>query len=120
MSQLDRVGGSSGTCNARTKAKDESTADELSSVVCSRLYSSANNDQRTANEDADSTTVTVCKETSEGECHDLSAVVDDEDDASTAAFTTETECILVALHCIDGAHQGRVVAVQSRDKVPDG
>jgi len=120
MSQLNRVSRPSSTCNARAKAKDESTANILSSVVCSRLDSSTNDDQRTANEDADSTTVTVRKETTEGERGDLSAVVNDEDDTSAAAFTTETECFLVALHGVDGAHQGRVVAVQSGDEVTDG
>ena len=88
--------------------------------MCSRLNGSTNDDQRTANEDADSTTVTVREETAEGERGDLSAVVDDEDNASTAAFTTETECFLVALHGVDGAHQGRIVTVQSGDEVSDG
>jgi hypothetical protein len=120
VSQFNRVSRSSSTCDACTEAKDESTANILSRVVCSRLYSSTNDDQRATNEDADSTTVTVRKESTEGERGDLSAVVDDEDDASAATFTTETECFLVALHCIDGAHQGRVVAVQSGDEVTDG
>jgi hypothetical protein len=120
VSQFNRVSRSSSTCNACTKAKEESTANVLSSVVCSRLYSSANDDQSTTNEDADSTTVTVRKEATEGERDDLSAVVDDEDDASAAAFTAETERFLVALHGVDGAHQGRVVTVQGGDEVSDG
>jgi hypothetical protein len=120
VSQLNCVRGSSGTCNACTKAKDESPANELWSVVRSRLDSSTNDHQRTANEDADSTAVTVRQETTEGERGNLSAVVDDKDDTSTAAFTSKTERILVALHGIDGAHQRRVVAVQGGDEVTDG
>ena len=120
VSQFNRVSRPSSTCNACTESKNESTANILSRVVRSRLYSSTDDDQRATNEDADSTTVTVRKEATEGERGDLSAIVDDEDDASAAALTTEAECFLVALHCIDGAHQGRVVAVQSGDEVTDG
>jgi hypothetical protein len=80
----------------------------------------AYDNEQAANEDANLPSVAIGEETTEWEGRDLSAVVYDEDDASAATSTTQAEGFLIAIHGINGAHQGRVEAVHGRNEVSNG
>lgn len=81
VSKLDGVSWSSSGGNTRTETEHEATADKLVETVGGALDCSTDEDEHTANENADTTTIPIGKQTTKGECGDLAQVVHNEDNA---------------------------------------
>lgn len=81
MSKFHGISRSSSAGNGGSKPEDETTSHELAHIVGGSLDCGANQHQKAADKDADSSTVTVCKKATKGEGRDLAEVIDNEDDS---------------------------------------
>lgn len=121
MGKLDGVCRASSGSKSRSEPQDEAATHELTAFMGGGLNGCSNEDDETSDEDTDSSSVAIGKETTERESRDLSKIVDNEDETCAGPSAAETECLLVRFHGVDAAHEGRIwdVSYSLRMRVRD-
>ena len=112
MRQFDRIRRRDRTRNAGSQSQDEAPTGELAHGVCRSLDRSANQHDDAAHEDGEATAPVVSEEAAERTRSDLAEIVGDEDDAGGGTRAFQSEGLLVGVHGVDGAHEGRIEAIE--------
>lgn len=117
VSKLNSVSRACCRSNRGTESEDEATCYEVTFFMCCGLNGGADQDDCTTNENADTATPAVSKQSAERKSSNLSQLVYDEDDTGAGSSAGKAKSPLVALHGIDGTHERTVETIERGNQV---